>query len=92
MADSSTTRMTRLEYMAIAEVIRKLPWDRLLVVEQFADRFAKDDPQFDRTRFLAAALWGIERRADRAVAEPDCRSRTRRAPTQAIAVRMDLGH
>jgi len=80
--------MTRLEYMAIAEVIRKLPWDRLLVAEQFADRFAKDDPQFDRTRFLAAALWGIERRADGA--EPDCRSRTRRAPTQAIAVRMDL--
>ena len=83
--------MTRREYLAIAEVIRKLPYDRLLVAHRFADRFAKGDPHFDRTGFLAAALWGIERRANGAVAGPDCRTRTRRAPTQAIAVRTELG-
>jgi len=80
--------MTGRDYMAIARVIRKLPFDRLIVAERFAAMFAKEDPLFNRNRFLAAALWGIERRADRAVAGPQRRSRTRRAaPTQMIALR-----
>ena len=82
--------MTGRDYSAIADVIRKLPFERLFVAECFAARFAKDDSAFDRTGFLAAALWGIERLADGAAARPDCRSRTRRAPTH--AVRTELGH
>ena len=50
--------MTRHNSMAIAGVIRDLPYDRLLVADRFAAMSAKDDPRFDQTRFLAAALWG----------------------------------
>jgi hypothetical protein len=83
--------MTGQDYRTIARVIRDLPCDRLVVAERFAAMFAKEDPHFNRNRFLAAALWGVEQRADGAVAAADCRSRTRRALTQAIAVQMELG-
>jgi len=68
--------MTQHEYMVIARVIRKLPRDLLLIAHRFAAMLAKDDPHFDRTGFLAAAPWGIERQADGAAAAPDCRTRT----------------
>ena len=84
--------MTEQDYRTIARVIRGLPCDRLDAAEIFAAMFAKEDPHFSRTRFLAAALWGVDRRADKAVAGPDCRSRTRRAPTPGVAVRIELGH
>jgi len=71
----------RQDYMAIARVIRDLPCcNRLMVAERFAAMLAERDPGFDRNRFVAAALWGIERRTDGAVA--DCRSRTRQAIRQ----------
>ena len=50
--------MTRDGQIAIAGLIRDLPYDRLVVAERFAAMLAKDDPDFDRNRFLAAALWG----------------------------------
>jgi len=50
--------------MAIARVIRELPYDRLVVAERFAAMLAEQDPRFDRNRFLAAVLWGIERRTE----------------------------
>ena len=78
--------MTGQDYRTIAHVIRTLPCDRLIVAEDLAAMFAKEDPHFNQNRFLAAALWGIEQQADRAIAESDCRTRTRQAPTQAIAV------
>ena len=84
--------MTRQEYMVIARVIGDLPSDRLLVAHRFAAMLAERDPAFDRNWFLAAALWGIERRANRAVTTPYRRSRTRRAPTQAMTVGIKLGH
>ena len=83
--------MTGRDYSAIADVIRKLPFERLFVAECFAARFAKDDPAFDRTGFLAAALWGIERQADKAVAGPHSGCQSRRAPTPAVGVRIEVG-
>jgi len=56
--------MTRQEHTTIARVIRELPSDRILIAHRFAAMFAKDDPHFHRTGFLAAALWGIEPQAD----------------------------
>jgi len=82
--------MTGEDYRTIARVIRKLPCDRLVVADHFAAMFAKD-PHFNRNRFLAAALWGIERRADGAVVGLHRRSRTRQ-PMQTIALRMGLGY
>ena len=53
------SRKTRRE---IAAVIHKLPGDRYAVAERFADVLANDNPRFDREKFMAAALWGIEAR------------------------------
>jgi len=50
--------MTRQEYLAIARVVRGLPGDRLVIARRFAAMFAERDPDFERNRFLAAALWG----------------------------------
>ena len=83
--------MTGQDYRTIARVIRGLPCDRLDLAECFAARFGKDDPRFDRTGFLAAALWGIERQADKALAGPHSRCQTRRAPTPAVGVRIEVG-
>jgi len=84
--------MTGQDYRMIARLIRKLPGERLIVAEHLAAMFAKEDPDPNRNRLLAAALWGIERRAHRAVVWPHSRSQTRRAPTPAVAVRIELGH
>jgi len=85
--------VTRHEYTAIAGVIRDLPCcDRLAVADRFAAMFAKRDPRFDRTWFLAAALWGIERRADEAVGVDGRRGTRRAAPTPPIGLPIKLGH
>ena len=79
--------MTRQEHMTIARVIRKLPCDQLVVAERFAAMLAEQDPRFDRNRFLAAAVWGIERRADGA----DCRIRARQAPPTRLRAEAGIG-
>jgi len=84
--------VTGQDYSTIARVIRDPPYDRFVVAERFAAMFAKEDPQFNQNRFFAAALWGIEQRADGAVAGRQFRCQTRRAPTQAVAARIELGH
>jgi hypothetical protein len=50
--------------MKIAATICNLPveMDRSVVAERFADMLAADNPRFNREKFMAAALWGIEER------------------------------
>ena len=48
--------------MEIAAVIYKLRVDRYGMAERFADMLAADNSRFDRRKFMAAAIWGIEER------------------------------
>ena len=48
--------------MQIAAVIHELPGYQDAVAEHFANTFGAEDPSFDRPRFMAAAIWGIEER------------------------------
>lgn len=49
----------RRHYEAIAELIREHvglgDMERLRLAEDFADRLARDNPRFDRSRFLKAS-------------------------------------
>ena len=46
----------------IAGFVHELPAYRDVVAEHFADRLGAENPRFDRRRFMAAAIWGIEER------------------------------
>lgn len=58
--------MTKKDYIAIAAVLRFLgtestacfdsPDDREHIAQEFANMLARDNPRFDRTRFVKAAL------------------------------------
>jgi hypothetical protein len=50
--------------MQIAATIRELPAEmsRHVVAERFADMLAADNPRFNREKFMAAAVWGIQER------------------------------
>ena len=48
----------------IAATIHHLPvdFDRYVVTERFADMLASNSRRFNREKFIAAAVWGIEER------------------------------
>ena len=48
---------TRKQYKAIAKLIKEstlYSFDGVLIANEFADYFAKDNPRFDRDKFLSA--------------------------------------
>lgn len=56
-----TKDMTRKDYQLIADTLNNLPRDRIVstptrneVAGRFADRLERDNPRFDRARFLTA--------------------------------------
>ena len=55
--------MTRKDYVLIAEVLRNQAFiskvDFELLVEDFADALAKENPRFDRERFLVASGYSV---------------------------------
>ena len=55
--------MTRKDYVLIAEVLRNQAFiskiDFELLVEDFADALAKENPRFDRDRFLVASGYSV---------------------------------
>ena len=51
--------MTRRDFLLISETIREMdlhPEDKAYVAQQFADALVSTNPNFDRKRFLTAAL------------------------------------
>lgn len=50
---------TRQTYELVASLLREPPIDgehRRVMAAEFADKFAADNPRFDRQRFMSAAL------------------------------------
>jgi hypothetical protein len=57
-----TTMFQKRHYEVIAEEVKGFYWvgkpDQRAIADRFADRFAHDNPNFDRSRFLKAC--GLE--------------------------------
>jgi hypothetical protein len=58
--------------MEIAATIYTLPVDvnRYVVADRFATWLAAKDPRFNREKFMAAAVWGVEEHRRSLIAVP----------------------
>lgn len=54
--------MSKKDYEAIAEIVRTA--DIRYLAESLADHFAKENPRFDREKFLQAATVGLTESKD----------------------------
>jgi hypothetical protein len=60
--EAMTMFARRYSASQIAAIIYDLGGGRDVVAEQFAHRLSEENPRFDRHKFMAAAIWGIQER------------------------------
>jgi hypothetical protein len=56
--------VTTNDYRIIANVIRGLRGDRVVLAHAFSNALEREDPGFDRTTFVLAAVHGIQARPE----------------------------